>query len=126
PSWQSGSTLLPHRFVPFDIYTMRLTLPESYQVSNHLVHVLDEVLALQDEPLLFAINHCYASSNPVKATEQTARLTKDDFYEATLLQVNGLFNPSQLSKEVTIFKENAPTHVYVTFSAIAICGKICP
>lgn len=105
PSWQSGSIILPHRFVPFDLHAMVLMLNESYEVANHLVGVVEEVIALQDEQLLLAINHRFASLNPAKASEQTGALVKEDFLFATLLQVSGLFNPTQLPKEVSVFKE---------------------
>lgn len=105
PSWKSGTVMVPHRFIPFDIHNMALMLPLTYEVKNHLSTVLDNVINLQDHELLYAINTHYASKNSTKSQEYTGALIKEDFRPARILQVNGLFNPSKIPKSLAVFRK---------------------
>ncbi|CRX37932.1 hypothetical protein [Estrella lausannensis] len=104
PEWKSGTVLMPYRFIPFDIHSMALLPSLSYEVKNHLCEALDAILAKQDPQLIEQINKGFASLNPAKINEQTKPLTKEDFHDARLLQVNGLFNPSEMPGEAALIR----------------------
>jgi hypothetical protein len=102
--WESGAVMLPRQFTPFDIHNMAVMPALTYKCNNHLVEAMGAVLALQDSQLLHAINHQYASANPSKKSESANFLRAEDFRLASLLQVNGLFNPSTLPNSLSVLK----------------------
>ena len=69
---------------------------DQLHVQNHLNQILFDVINNQDDGDLETINHCFRSLNFQKQDLKAKKLTQEDFKNATLLQVDGLFNPSQL------------------------------
>ena len=96
PDWPSGSLLLPQQHIPFSLKTLTLEMERKYLSKNHLHKVIGDVLNQQDESLLNLINHNFQSINSEKQGLIAKTLTLENFKEATLLQVDGMFNPSQL------------------------------
>ncbi len=93
--WQSGSLLIPKQWTPFPLSEMRIHQNQSYCCRNHLLEVLDTILKTQSNALINCVNENFHSPNPNK--KQIADyLTRSDFKIANLLQVDGMFNPSQL------------------------------
>ena len=55
------------------------------------------ILGIQDENVLNVINNNFASPNPLKQDLKAVLFCAEDFKSATLLQVDGMFNPSKMS-----------------------------
>lgn len=94
--WKSGSLLIPNQHIPFYLETVCLALEERYFVQNHLNQILCDLINNQDDAVLEVINKLFYSLNPLKHTLKAKKLTQEDFKNATLLQADGMFNPSQL------------------------------
>lgn len=105
PDWESGTVLMPYQFTPFDIHNMAVIQPLSYEVKNHMIEALDAILAKQDQTLISQIKEGFASLNPAKMGELTTPLAKADFHKARLLQVNGLFNPTEMPGTLALIRE---------------------
>jgi hypothetical protein len=101
PEWESGSLLVPQKCIPFYLKTAFLAIDRQYIVNNHLHQILNELIETQDKAVLKTINSQFCSLNPEKRSLEAVLFTLDDFKEATLLQVDGMFNPSQLSPTFT-------------------------
>lgn len=82
PDWSSHALLMPERFVPADLHTMTFYKDRSYEVRNHLVKILSDVLKEQNREIAHAVK---ASSKSKKALE-VYELSLMDFHSATLLQ----------------------------------------
>lgn len=96
PDWKSGSLLVSDHYVPFSLKQLILSPNEEYFIRNHLKEILPDLIENQSKEGLRVINQQFGSLNFNKSHMQAKPLTKEDFKEATLLQVDGLFNPSQL------------------------------
>ena len=92
--WPAGTILLPYKFIPLTLHPLDIDTNTEYTVRNHLVESLDAILEQQD--LLFAkkIQEKFPSANPEKSQNRVAVIKESDFHPATLLEVDGLFNPS--------------------------------
>lgn len=102
PEWESGTIMIPHTFTPFDIHSMGLMLPLRYEVDNHLLQVVEEIVALQDQELIDRVRKQFASANTAKADEPLDFLKVEDFHPARILQINGIFNPSTMPKKMAV------------------------
>lgn len=109
PDWKSGSLLIPDQHIPFYLKNARLVLEEKYFVKNHLNQILCDLIKNQSEEVLKKINTYFYSLNPQKRNLSAKKLTQQDFKNAILLQVDGLFNPSQLSPT---FKLETPVLIH--------------
>jgi NADP-dependent 3-hydroxy acid dehydrogenase YdfG len=96
PSWQTGSLLVAETYLPFSLRNVVFSPQAQYCVRNHLKEVIPTILQHQEERILTIINDKFRSLNCQKHDLQAKLLTIDDFKEATLLQVDGDFNPSEL------------------------------
>lgn len=96
PDWKSGSLLIPNQHIPFSLKTAFLALENRYYVENHLNQILGDLINNQEDAVLQVINNCFYSLNTHKRNLKAKKLIQADFKNATLLQVDGLFNPSQL------------------------------
>ena len=96
PDWKSGSLLIPHQNISFYLKTVYLALDKKYFVQNHLNQILGDLIKNQDDAVLHIINNHFNSLNPQKLHLKAKKIVREDFKNATLLQVDGLFNPSQL------------------------------
>lgn len=94
PEWKSGSLLIPDQHIPFYLKNVRLAIDEKYIVQNHLNQILYDLIKNQSDEVLQTINDHFYSFNPQK--RRAKKLLQEDFKNATLLQVDDLFNPSQL------------------------------
>ncbi len=72
--------------------------------KSSLTQILSDLIKNQDDVVLEEINNYFYSLNPQKHNLKAKKLTTEDFKNAILLQVDGLFNPSQLP--VTFKLEN--------------------
>lgn len=95
--WKSGSLLIPDQHIPFYLNNTYLALEGKYFVKNHLNQILCDLIKNQNSEILNIINTHFYSFNPQKRNLNAKKLTREDFKNAILLQVDGLFNPSQLS-----------------------------
>ena len=109
PDWKSGSLLIPHQYIPFSLKNVHLAFDEQYFVQNHLNQILGDLIKNQNDDVLNTINSHFYSLNPEKLNLKAKKLHQDDFKKATLLQVDGLFNPSQLPP--TFEWENTINHL---------------
>lgn len=96
PAWKSGSLLVSNHYIPFSLKQLNLFPKEEYFIRNHLKEVLPDLIENQSKEVLKLITQQFGSLNSNKSHMQAKPLTLEDFKEATLLQVDGLFNPSQL------------------------------
>lgn len=94
--WCSGSLVIPNQHIPFYLKNAHLALEKSYFTQNHLNQILPDLIKNQDDEVLKKINHDFYSINPVKSKHAAIKLVEEDFKSAILLQVDGMFNPSQL------------------------------
>lgn len=94
--WKAGSLLIPNEHIPFSLKTVLLAKDSEYSVENHLNLILFDLLDKQSDEVIEIINKNFCSLNPQKNSHKAKKLTCEDFKKATLLQVDGLFNPSQL------------------------------
>lgn len=95
PEWKSGTMLIPDLHIPFSLKSVHLNLSDRYLVQNHMNLALLDIIKFQDCKVLETINAKFISLNPLKQSKAKP-LTRHDFKKAALLQVDGLFNPSQL------------------------------
>lgn len=102
PQWPSGSLLIPKEHIPFSLKTLALEIDKKYLSRNHLLRALPEVIAQQNDNLIAQINARFPSKNPEKKGLRAKRLRSEDFKEATLLQVDDMFNPSRLPSQFSI------------------------
>ncbi len=98
PAWQSGSLLVPKEWIPMSLEKMEFYECEKYCENNHLFIALQDILDSQDEAILQLVNEAFRSPNPLKKNQRTKALVKDDFSQATLVQVESMFNPSSHPK----------------------------
>jgi len=101
PKFLPGTLTLPKEFIPFDIHKYDLLRDEKYSVRNCLLNDLDKIVAQPQEKYFETLNRSFQSENP-KKQHKAKLLTKADFHAVTVLQVNGLFNPKDLEKSVTV------------------------
>jgi len=94
--WTSGSFLIPNQHIPFSLKTVTVAFEKRYFVQNHLNLAILDLINNQDDAVLQTINNTFHSLNPQKQSLQAKKFTLDDFKNATLLQVDGVFNPSRL------------------------------
>jgi hypothetical protein len=101
--WKSGSLLIPNQHIPFYLNNGYMAFEKRYFVQNHLNYVLADILKSQNEAVLQKVNDSFYSKNSQKSKNQAKKFAREDFKSATLLQVDGNFNPSQLP---SLFKLN--------------------
>lgn len=100
--WESGTLMLPERFIPFNLQTMTIYQSRVNRVSNHLIKVLPDILENQNFAILQSVNTFYRSPNINKSSQKARILSAMDFHSATLLQADGTFNPKSLPCSLTI------------------------
>lgn len=98
PDLKAGDLLVPNQVVPFDLETMTLYPDQITDAENHLWEALPEVIAVQDEDMIQSINDSFRSPNPEKSNQLAVPLSMEQFQQASLAQIDGTFNPSQLPK----------------------------
>lgn len=98
PNWKSGSLLIPDQHIPFYLKDTHLALDGKYFVKNHLNQILCDLIRNQNDEILNTVNTHFYSLNPQKRNLRAKKLIQEDFKNAVLLQVDDLFNPSQLSQ----------------------------
>ncbi len=101
--WKSGTPVLPEQFVPFDLHSMNLVTSGKYHSQNHLLEVLPEILALQNDKLIRKVNQLFASPNPSKKKVHAKKLTLNDFMKGVIFQANGMFYPKKLAKQFEVY-----------------------
>lgn len=102
PDWKSGSLLIPDQHIPFYLKNAYLELDRKYFIKNHLNEILSDLIKDQDDAVLQTINSSFYSFNPQKRNLKAKKVTQNDFKNAILLQVDGIFNPSQLPPTVKL------------------------
>lgn len=102
PQWSSGSLLIPNHWIPIALDTMELHQNEKYYAENHLQVALNDILKSQTMDVVDVINRKFCSKNHLKQNQIAEMLVQDDFHSATLLQVDGMFNPSKLAQTFSI------------------------
>lgn len=95
-NWTSGSLLIPEKHIPFSLKDVTVSPQTEYSIQNHLIEAIPDIMRCQDQNVLKVINEKFRSLNPQKQHLMARLLTSEDFNKATLLQVDGDFNPSQL------------------------------
>ncbi len=104
PEWKSGSLFIPKRHIPFSLNEVTLDLETGYLIYNHLEKALPEIVKQQDADVIKIINEEFASLNQQKQDLKAVKLSERDFKEATLLQADGIFNPSQLPPKFNLIE----------------------
>jgi len=100
--WKSGSFVISESFVPFPLKNVNLELEDSYKVTNHLNTILESLIASQDQRILDTVNEKFLSLNDQKLELKAKFLCPEDFKRGTVLQADGLFNPSKLPKTFSV------------------------
>lgn len=106
PAWKTGSLLIPNQYIPFYLKTAYLDSGKKYFVKNHLNQILYDLIENQDDEVLQIVNDHFKSLNPEKFHLKAEKLTLEVFKNAILLQVDGIFNPSQLPLIFKIYDLN--------------------
>lgn len=106
PEWESGTLMIPEKFIPFNLQTMTIEQSNAYQVSNHFIKILPEVLEGQNFAVLQSVNTFYRSPNIKKLSQRAHMLSAVDFHSATLLQADGIFNPKLLPNSLNLRAHN--------------------
>lgn len=104
--WGSGTLLVPDQFIPFSLKSLIVSPQSRYSVQNHLKESISEIVRNQDEKILKIINEELGSLNIQKSHQKAEKLKVEDFKQATFLQVDGDFNPSNLPSSFTMELEN--------------------
>lgn len=102
PNWKSGSLVISDHYVPFPLKESVYSWQKQYYIRNHLKEVISDIVKDQDQSIVDKINAYFRSPNPQKAHLKAQELARRDFKQATLLQVDDLFNPSQLPSHFKI------------------------
>jgi len=101
--WEAGSMAIPSKWIPYYLEQQTVQVDKWYSTNNHLINALKEVIEGQTEQLIQTINEKFRSPNVSKKEIVTAGVTANDFHTGcTLLQVDGLFNPSKLKENSVI------------------------
>lgn len=95
-AWSAGTALLPETFIPFDLHSMHLLFSDSSPSQNHLLEVIEKVLALQTALLITQVNEEFFSPNRKKRMLKAHWIQKEEIKEATILQANGMFYPKHM------------------------------
>ena len=93
-SLPSSSLLIPNKFIPYSVNNNEIILDKEYQVNNHLIYSLLDILKeTQKKEHIFITNKQIQSENQQK-TFLLEPLKKTDFTIATILQADAMFYPS--------------------------------
>lgn len=100
-----GDMIIPETFIPYDVTNKTINIKESYKIKNHLIEILNDILFSKYHNFSIEyINDNYESANKNKK-HNAMKLHNIDFIVASILQVNALWNPTDLSEMVkTIIK----------------------
>lgn len=97
PKYGSSTLLVPNTFIPFSVPNMCLSRTLQYEVQNHLLGDLEEIISQQSPYALKIINEQFVSPNPLKKEHKAKALVLDDFKRAVIIQSPDIINPSQMS-----------------------------
>lgn len=91
--WKEGSLIMPERYVPADLDALSVRQGDSYEVNNHLVGALSEVLLNAKTNLPQELQSAF---------QGIEELCMQDFHSATVLQPQNGFNAKWLPKELWV------------------------
>ena len=92
PSYESGTLLIPTKFLPYKVETSELLLSNQYSEKNDLLRIMPEI---KNSPFKLVLNQITKtrSENTEKLEYQARPLKFQDFRVATILQADGYFYP---------------------------------
>jgi hypothetical protein len=107
PEAGPGSMIISNEFIPYDVGNKCIHLDKKYQVDNDLVHRLQTILNSDlSEIVSRYVDNKYFSNNTSKnGRHNVFPLTDSSFAKAKILQVDGLWNPSNPDELVQIYPE---------------------
>lgn len=105
PHLNSGHLVVPSNFQPFSLKNFVLSPQLMYHVQNHLLVAIPEIIKEQSQQALETVNQKYRSANPIKSHLFALPLINEDFKQAVILHVDGIFNPSLLSETFILRSE---------------------
>ncbi|MCI5052089.1 MAG: hypothetical protein MRY21_03000 [Simkaniaceae bacterium] len=101
----SGSLYIPFAHVPFSLSDLVYDERRLYRTENHLLESVREIVAHQPHWLCSVVNHYFTSLNGQKNSQSCKLLNFEDFKCVKLLQIDGIFNPSELEgRDVCVVK----------------------
>ena len=99
-----GTLYISNTFVPYSIDYKKIYNYLEYRVNNDLITRLEDILNSEyNEEAVTYVNKNYVSFNPDKNKKFKAHiLTKNDFIETKILQVDKLWNPEDKEEEIIV------------------------
>lgn len=102
PMHEPGTLYMSNAFVPFHT-NGSIGVNKQYKVKNDLIRRLDRILKSEFHlRTIHYINEYYRSYNPLKHKHRTKVLTKNDFIRTPILQVDGLWNPTDKNQMIVV------------------------
>ena len=103
PEYPPGTLHLADTFIPFSAASNVIDTTKEYKVDNDLMGRIDDILKSEfNSRSVGHVNSLYKSYNPKKSDDKARLLTKADFVETKILQVHGIWNPTNGDQLVTI------------------------
>ncbi len=101
PQYTPGTLHIANTFYPFDGNTIYKS--QAYTVNNDLFTRLPKILESEYNQLsVDYVNSHYKSYNPLKKDHQAHKLQQSDFIESKVLQISGLWNPTDKEQLISI------------------------
>jgi len=102
PIHESGALYISDTFVPFRTKG-NIHVNQQYKVKNDLIRRLGRILRSEFHlKTINYVNQHYRSYNPLKHNDKTKVLTKNDFIRTPILQVDGLWNPTDENQIILV------------------------
>lgn len=103
PKIKPGEMIIANQFIPYNVTKKEINTKKQYTVPNHLVYTIDDILnSSYYQYSMDYVNTNYKSGNPAKCNHRANKITREDFHESQILQVNDLWNPINETEVVTI------------------------
>jgi hypothetical protein len=102
PIHEPGTLYISDVFVPFQTKGF-ININKQYKVKNDLIRRLGKILRSEFHlRTIHYVNQHYKSYNPLKQNHKTKILTKNDFVRTPILQVDGLWNPTDKNQIILV------------------------
>jgi hypothetical protein len=105
PKYEQGDLLIPQKFYIFDTTNNEINT-KYYMVENKLIKDLDYIVNSEfNQQACQTINFKYNSYNENKNNTKLDNLSIADFKEASILQVSGLWNPTDPKQIIKLIEK---------------------
>lgn len=100
-----GTLIVPNEFIPFDIQNNKIHICDKYNVVNDLIEKLPMIF--ESKYVSIATDHInskYVSDNESKKNHIGTIINEHDFIVTPVLQLNGLWNPTDKQEQIMLIK----------------------